>query len=179
MVSQIIVLQGGEDVRKRTNEQLMKSVCLRSTTKKILVVPWTSESKQKELDYRAIYKSYFSDSGFQEVLFLEHDDSDPELTRKFSMVDVIYLPGGDPEILYKQLKIRSLDNRLRNFRGILIGNSAGAIVLSKGAQIEKKFYPGFGLVNFYVSVHFNMADNYVSELNPRISIPEDMWICIS
>ncbi|MGC8630594.1 MAG: MFS transporter [Thermoplasmata archaeon] len=68
---------------------LMKDVCMRSITKKVLVVPWALESKQKELDYRAIYKSYFSDIGFQEVLFLEHDDRDPELTRKFSMVDVI------------------------------------------------------------------------------------------
>ena len=177
----MIILQGGEDVKKRTNRSLIKEVGDLSATKKILVIPWTSESAEKEMTYRHIFTSYFADSGFKTVLFLEKGDAGAVVTEKFSSADVVYLPGGDTGVLYRELNLRSLQVKLREFKGIIIGNSAGAIVLSKGGKGDGKFYPGFGLVDFFMTVHFKLEKETPSgnETSPTINIPENMWVAVS
>lgn len=181
MAPQLIILQGGEDVKKRTNESLIKNVREISVSKKIMVIPWTTNSREQELEYRSIFNKYFSDNGFLEVQFLEKEDDEGETAKKFDMVDVVYLPGGDPGILYKELKKRSLQNMLKNFGGIIIGNSAGAIVLSKGAGTGEQFHPGFGLVDFFISVHYSMvrSPNDGNDEKININIPGDMWITVT
>ena len=115
MAPQLIILQGGEDVKKRTNESLIKKVREISVSKKIMVIPWSTNSREQELEYRPIFNKYFSDNGFLEVQFLEKEDDEGETVKKFDMVDVVYLPGRDPGILYKELKKRSLqDYELRS-----------------------------------------------------------------
>ena len=178
---QMIILQGGEDVKKRTNQSLIKEVGDLSATKKILVIPWTSESVEKEMTYRHIFTSYFVDSGFKTVLFLEKGDSEAVVSEKFSSADVIYLPGGDTGVLYRELNLRSLQVKLRGFKGIIIGNSAGAILLSKGGKGDDKFYTGFDLVDFFITVHFKPEKETLSgtEMSPIINIPENMWVAVS
>lgn len=184
MEDQIIILQGGEDINKKTNYNLFKHVQSLSSTKRVLIIPWSSNStkeEEKERQYRGVLSEYFSDSGFKDVLFLEKDDDEYEVGEKFSLVDSIYLPGGDPEILFREMNLRSLQYRLKKFKGVIIGNSAGAIVLSKGSLKRNKFYPGFGLVNFFVSVHYNFDSNNASKVSEEriVNIPEDMWICVT
>ncbi|MGC8558587.1 MAG: Type 1 glutamine amidotransferase-like domain-containing protein [Nitrososphaeria archaeon] len=179
MSRQIIILLGGEDVKKRTNEPLIRKVGELSTAKKILVIPWSSGSDKREQEYRSVFRRYFSDSGFIQVLFLEKDDQDSVMSEKFASVDVVYLPGGDPGVLYEELKKRNVQDRLRGFRGIIIGNSAGAIVLSAGAVVEDKFYPGFGLVRFFVSVHYTPGPVSEAEGEMTVNIPGGMWIAVS
>ena len=176
-----IVLQGGEEVRIRTNKTLFEKLAAASRKGKIMVVPWTSDTKKKELEYRTLLQQYFTDSGFREVLFLEEDDTSADTRKKISSVDVVYLPGGDPEILYEKMKARSLENELINFEGTLVGNSAGAIVLSRGSYHDGKFYPGFGLIGFYVSVHYELGENVPSStgLTPCINLPENMWVTVT
>ena len=112
MVSQIIILQGGEDVKRRTNETLFKDVRKLSSSGKILIIPWTSDSHEKEAEYSKVFHDYFLHCGFEEVLFLDKTDPENEIQRKFSEVDTIYLPGGDTELLYRKLKQRTLQDRL-------------------------------------------------------------------
>lgn len=178
MASQIIILQGGEDVKRRTNESLFRSVRRLSKTGKVLVISWTSESSEKEDSYSKVFREYFSDCGFSDVLFLDKADPESEIQRKFSEVDTIYLPGGDTGILYRELKQRALQERLSEFSGVIIGNSAGAIVLSKGGLGNGKFYPGFGLVDFYVSVHCRLGMEQVAKADTNVNIPENMWITV-
>ena len=178
---QTVILQGGEDIRKRTNEQLFIAVANISSTKRILVIPWTQESEEKEMEYTHILWKYFLDCGFQSVYFLKREDSYEQIAETFSSVDVIYLPGGDPNVLYMELNSRSLQNKLINFKGIIIGNSAGAIVLSKGEYGDGKFYTGFGIVGFYVSVHYKLNAGQAAETKDAIivNIPENMWVTIT
>lgn len=180
MNSQIVVLQGGEDVKKRTNESLIKKIGKLSVTKKILIIPWTTNSIEEEKKYRGIYENYFSDNGFEEVRFLERESAEQEIDEGFAGLDVVYLPGGDTEVLYHELKMRSIGEKLRRFNGIILGNSAGAIILSKGMHRDGKFYPGFGLVDFFVTVHFKIEEESLCEesYKPTINIPEDMWVSI-
>lgn len=182
--ARLIILQGGEEVEKRTNKSLIRKVGHLSATKRILVIPWTTESVERELKFRTILRDYFSDSGFRDVLFLEKMDTKEETSMKLSAVDVVYLPGGDPDLLYRELKSRSLQDGLREFRGIIMANSAGAIVLSKGMQGVKGFrdgtsHPGLGLVDFFVAVHYKPEEfSYGHDQGPVVNIPENEWVTI-
>ncbi len=181
MAAKMIILQGGEDVKQRTNEALFRNVRRLSNTGKILVIPWSSDSSEKETAYSKIFHDYFSHCGFEEVLFLTKTDTENEIQRKFSETDTIYLPGGDTGILYREIKQRVLQDRLFEYSGVIIGNSAGAIVLSKGGWGDEKFYPGFGLVDFYVSVHYKLAMGQIAQTNNTINvnIPENMWVAVT
>ena len=181
MTTQIIIMQGGEDVKRRTNETLFKDVRKLSSSGKILIIPWTSDSLEKEAQYSKVLHDYFLYCGFEEVLFLDKTDPENEIQRKLSEVDTIYLPGGDTEVLYRELKQRTLQDRLFEFSGVIIGNSAGAIVLTKGGWGDGKFYKGFGLVDFYISVHYKLDAGHVVETKDAINvnIPENMWITVT
>lgn len=65
--------------------------------------------------FRGVFHDYFSHCGFEEVLFPAKTDHENEIQRKFSEVDTIYLPAGDTEVLYRELKQRVLQNRLLEF----------------------------------------------------------------
>jgi dipeptidase E len=177
---QVIILQGGEDVKKRKNYEVLEGVTRISKHKRILVIPWTTTNKKKEITYRKILENYFKDIGFREVLFLEKNDGKKTIEKKIKIVDVIYLPGGDPTILYREIKKRRLEKKLKNFKGILIGNSAGAIVLSKGEVENKRLTPGLGIVDFYVKVHFDLKDIFKNFYKEKIIVclPESSWIAI-
>lgn len=182
MLSQTLILQGGEDINKRENEALILKICELSKKKKILVIPWTADSVESEEKHKKPMEKYFSDCGFSEVLFLERENNQAE--EHFAKVDVIYLPGGNPEILYHEIDKRDLNSMLKNFAGTIIGNSAGAIVLSKGQCDDRRFAKGFGLVDFYVEVHFKLNQSKPCEKevdNPKliIGIPERAWISVT
>ncbi|HDI75594.1 MAG: hypothetical protein DRJ52_03555 [Thermoprotei archaeon] len=176
-IKKIIVLQGGEDVAARANKTLFEQILALSKTKNILVIPWTTSDSRKEKKYRKIISNYFREVGFKKIFFLEKSDSDQNIREKFSKVDVVYLPGGDPSILYEEIKKRRLvETKLREFEGIIIGNSAGAIVLSKGTYYDNRFQPGLGLVDFFIKVHFNLTSQTISK--PSLCIPENQWVVI-
>ncbi len=181
MTTKIIILQGGEDVKRKTNETLFKGVRKLSSSGKILVIPWTSDSPVKEAEYSKVFSDYFSYCGFKEVLFLAKTDPENDIQRKFSEADVIYVPGGDAEILYRELKQKALQYRLNEFSGVIIGNSAGAIVLAKGGWGDGKFYTGLGLVDLYVSVHYKLNAGRIADTKDAISvnIPENMWFAVT
>ena len=64
---------------------------------------------------------------------------------------------------------------------MIIGNSAGAIVLAKGGRGDGKFYTGFGLVDFYVPTHYKLNIGHVAETQDaiNINIPENMWVTVT
>lgn len=180
MQSRLIILQGGEDVNKRTHEKLFMKLANGSERGTILIVPWTSAEKEKDHKYRTILEKYFHDTGFRTVTFMERDDEVAAIEKKFESADVIYLPGGDPEVLYREMKNRSLDKRISTFKGVIVGNSAGAIVLSKGTTREGRFYPGFGIVKTLISVHYDVGKGIPSGNSKEmiLNIPEDAWISV-
>nr|MDG6930070.1 Type 1 glutamine amidotransferase-like domain-containing protein [Nitrososphaerota archaeon] len=119
MAPKIIILQGGEDVNQRTNEAMFRDVRKLSMTGKILIIPWTTDSPDKEAAYSKIYHDYFSQCGFEEVLFLARKEPEREIRRKFSVVDTVYIPGGDTDILYREIERRALQEMLSGFSGVI------------------------------------------------------------
>lgn len=74
-----------------------------------------------------------------------------DLPRKIAESDVIYFCGGEPELLYDRLSELGLLAPLKQFEGIVMGDSAGAVV-----QFDRYHdQPGLGyLRDFDLEVHY-------------------------
>lgn len=89
--------------------------------------------------------------------------------------DVLLLPGGNPEMLFQKVAHDTdLFYDLKYYKGILIGESAGALLQFKRYFITAKnnfykyfaFYDGFGVIDdsFYLDVHSSSNSLYVRKL---------------
>ena len=157
---QILVLEV-ENIKQRTLFNFHKELFSKIENPTVLVLLWTTNSEEKKKKYRKAIESYFKDLGAREVLFLE--ENDPNLEKKFEKANIIYLPGGDTSILLEKLNNNlKVIEKLKEFRGILIGNSAGAIALAKEGYGHKNGklvkYKGLGIVNIKIIVHFEWKD---------------------
>ena len=184
-----IFLIGGEDVKKRNCARINEMYFSLMKNPVVLVIPWTTNDKVKEVFYRKILKEYFLDLGAKEVLFLEEDDNIKIVSEKFSKANILYLPGGDPKILLEKIKgKRYVLSEIEKFRGIVVGNSAGALVLCRYCLIIRgdkvSILNGLNLVNVSVKVHYKPSEEKrLSEIcqKRRITIfalPEDSAIRI-
>jgi len=79
--------------------------------------------------------------------------------------DIIYLLGGYPITQIEHLKQNNYDEIIKNFNGIILGTSAGAMNLSTLAYYSKDedydksfFYTGIGLTDITIDPHFDIED---------------------
>ena len=180
MTPRTIILQGGENVKIRNQSNLFRELVSNASVSSILIIPWTTDSLEKEYKYREIYLSYFRDAGFQTIEFIERGDTETEIEEKFMKSDILYLPGGDPVILKREIEKKSLQEKISDFGGVVIGNSAGAIILANCGYAGGVLYKGFGIIDLNIEVHSNVGQNRLNEhcKPPIIGIPEEGWIVI-
>lgn len=129
----IIYFLGGGDIRKGITKQIEQSIVNKIKTPFLLVIPWTTGNADKLENYNKIIVDYFTSLGVKTITFLDYSDSNNVITKKVASSNIIYLPGGDPEILFKKLKEKKLKPLLESYKGCIIGNSAGAMVIGKSA----------------------------------------------
>jgi len=156
----IIVLEV-EDIKKRTLFNFHKKILSWVKNPIVLVLLWTTSDMNKKLEYMKIIESYFKDLGAMRVIFLEENDKN--LDKIFREANILYIPGGDTNILLEKIKRnQEVVEKIRNFEGILIGNSAGAICLAKEGygHIEGNLvkYEGLGIIDVKILVHFKWED---------------------
>jgi len=184
-----LFLIGGEDVKKRNCAWINKMYFSLVNNPVVLVIPWTTNDKVKEVFYRKILKEYFLDLGAKEVLFLEEGDDIKIVSEKFSKANILYLPGGDPKILLEKIKgKRYVLSEIEKFRGIVVGNSAGALILCEFGLIIREgqvsILNGLNLVNVSVKVHYKPSeDRELSKICQRrkitiFALPENSAIRI-
>ena len=98
-----------------------------------------------------------------------------ELVKILEDVDVLLIPGGNPEMLFRKvLHDTEIFYQIKNFKGIVIGESAGTELQLKRYFITAKnnyyeyfaFYDGFGVIDdpFYMDVHSVDDENYLNKL---------------
>jgi peptidase E len=163
-----LYLMGGEDVRKRSSRHVMlKALADAGPHPTILIFPWSGEDGDNEGEHRALITEYLIDLGAETVQFAETWDPYGALVKKARSSQLIYLPGGNPQILIDRMLVSRGDEILTEFKGVIVGNSAGALALckkyaavvgQKGA-IETRFFKGFGNLDFAVSVHYMSDDD--------------------
>ncbi|HDD05104.1 MAG TPA: hypothetical protein ENF51_01280 [Candidatus Aenigmarchaeota archaeon] len=161
-----IYFLGGGDVKKRECKEIYKKAFREAGERpKVLMLPWTTTSEEKRERYKKIIKEYFEDLG-AEVRFAEAFEPIEEIRRKIRASDVIYLPGGKPEVFMNYARGKRLGELLKGFQGVIVGNSAGALVLCEECLItrdeeypETVVIPGLGVVNFCVEVHYDPSED--------------------
>lgn len=78
-----------------------------------------------------------------------------DLSRKIAQSDVLYFCGGEPDLLHRRLEKLGLLAPLRQFKGIVMGDSAGAVI-----QLDcYRNQPGLGyLRDFDLEVHYDGSE---------------------
>lgn len=184
-----IYFLGGEDVNKRSCIEINRSAFEEAgNCPKALVFLWTTDNERKIRKYSHILSKYFSDLGAKSIAFARTSESIDEISRKIKSSDLIYIPGGLPKIFLKHAAQKGLSYLLSDYEGIIVGNSAGAVVLCKECIITTRnrdnphteIVSGLGLVHFSVEVHYGPSkDNVLKEFSRGreiYAIPEDCGI---
>ncbi len=145
---------------------------------KVLIVPfsfhedyiktpeeWNNEFKfQRGKAYKKLVEP-FLDYGIVEdnINFLNYFLDNRETAKiKLNNSDIIYFQGGYPDKLMKRLEQFNIVDDIRNFKGIIMGASAGAMVQFKEYHLtpdddyyEYNYYNGLGFIDdFEIEVHY-------------------------
>ena len=104
-----------------------------------------------------------------------YSDSSEKLKKILKEVDIIVLPGGNPEMFFKKVvQDTEILYDIKHFKGMIIGESAGTELQLKRYFITAKnnfykyfsFYDGFGVIDdpFYMDVHSINNKLYLNKL---------------
>lgn len=187
---QKIFLEGGGDIVAGELKSLDKLALNETKHKKVFVLDLSTNNLEKIKKYRSFLEKYFEELGAKCISFISLASSNMKIKENFEDSDLLYLPGGDTEILLKNIKEKGIVELIKKFNGVILGNSAGALVLSKNVIItrdednpETKCFGGLGLFNFSVEVHYTgEQDKELSELPKNLkiyTIPERSAIVFS
>lgn len=160
-----IVLIGSGDYRKKECFNIDKKIVdMIGINANLLIVPFAISDKEKRKKRFSAIKEVYFDLGLTKVEILDEESlSISEMKNKINNSDAIYLSGGDPKKLLNFLEKNGLKNSIINFHGIIIGFSAGAMVLPKEGIIlgglddtypKTTFFEGLGLINFNISPYY-------------------------
>lgn len=156
---------------------------------KVAIMPWAFAT---EIDSETFNNEYFKkgerrynkyveplkELGIDEknIIVLNcYSQTKEELISILESVDVLLIPGGNPEMLFKKvLHDTEIIYSIKNFKGIIIGESAGTELQLRRYFITAKnnyygyfaFYDGFGVIDdpFYMDVHSANEEEYLNKL---------------
>jgi dipeptidase E len=159
---------GGENVSKRdaktVNEKAFQDAGGNPT---VLVFPWARPSFDASYQKRKRVSEYFRSLGARSVDFAEYSESIEEIKAKAKSSGLIYLTGGQVRALLTRLRNKQVEAWLREYEGVLVGRSAGALVLGRKCLVtnrysrRSKLIEGLGLVDFSLKAHYNSSQEYL------------------
>ena len=125
------------------------------------VIITTASSEWKELNKHAVLaKQKMENMGFNKVDFLDIEFDDPSKLKNYNL---IYINGGNPFYLLYYLKKSGADKIISNLvnQGIVvIGISAGAVVLGPNINIVDYFDRNLNLINLEDLTGLNLVKNF-------------------
>lgn len=114
--------------------------------------------------------------------------------KKIEQADIIYLPGGAPDLMIKRIIEMGIKEIIESHKGIFIGSSAGTMIQFKDYYISKdhdyrrfSYEKGLNLLSgFFVEVHYRRRKKQKSSMRKVFraykediySIPDDGIIII-
>lgn len=171
----IIYLMSGPHKKLGFNEKIKESLKITLEDKKnitfIASTPDDYEKNDKYVngnnkDIPGMKKLISEISNIETFNILDNRTTTPEGIKNINNSDVIYLLGGNPITQIKYLKENGYDEIIKNFNGVILGTSAGAMNLSKVAYYSKDedynysfFYEGLGLIDITIDPHFDIEKN--------------------
>jgi dipeptidase E len=156
------------------NERLDKRIFEVSgkTRPRLAYIPSASDATRKYYkDKCEYYKKY----GIEDILYFDLNKGyDPSKTDELLACDAIHLSGGDPFQFLGSIRKRNFGPVLKSYwenGGILLGISAGAIVLTPSIKISHVFYQSrtdkhqaVGLVDFHFLPHWNLREGRIEDV---------------
>jgi dipeptidase E len=139
---------------------------------RLAYIPSASDSTRKYYrDKCEYYKRY----GIKDLLYFDlNKEYDPSNTDDLLACDAIHLSGGDPFQFLGSIRKRKFGPVLKKYwedGGILLGISAGAIVLTPSINISHVFYKSrtdkhqaVGLVDFHFLPHWNLREPKIEDV---------------
>ena len=127
----------------------------------IVVIPFATDVAKYD-SWMESLNQFFSSISNVTLNLLHEDLSKSEMITMINDCDGLFIVGGKPEKLLQIIEEKELALSIRNFPGLLIGYSAGALafcddcILTKDDDYaESLVIRGLGLVDFSVEVHYN------------------------
>lgn len=150
----------------------------------------------KDSEYAAKIDNNFEHYGINNINWIYYYQmSKDEMINIIKTSDVLYFPGGAPDLMISRIIEKDILNALKEFKGIVIGSSAGAMIQLNQYHISKdneyfKFSEHFGLGyidDFFIEVHFRRRKNQKKTmrqmrkkyLKPVYIIPDDGMIIVN
>jgi dipeptidase E len=178
-----VYLLGGENVFRRTarniNAQAFQDA---GSPLDVLVFPWARASFDRKYWKRKRLFDYFLSLGASNVTFIEYVDQTEDIAHKMTTASLVYLTGGLPTILIERLRKMRIDRMLKNYTGVVVGRSAGALALCQKCIItcrsnsKVKIVDGINIVNLTLKVHYKPEYDpilqHLSKQGPIYAIPE-------
>jgi dipeptidase E len=168
-----IYLLGGENTHKRDAEKVnQRAFNDAGEAPKILVFSWARASFDNTYAKNKIIFDYFRSLGASTINTVNYSSTNAEIRDKMAQSDLVYLTGGVTSVLIERLKNLGVDCLLRDFKGVIVGRSAGALALCSKCVItyrstsEVKIIDGVGLVNLTLKAHYKVGwDRELIELS--------------
>jgi len=156
-----LYLIGGENVVKRSAREVNEKAFREAGDPPAVVVfPWARASFDKRYQKRKVLSDYFISLGACTVDFIEYSDLSAAIAQKIASSNLIYLTGGLVNALVERLKKMGVDTLLRDYDGVIVGRSAGALALCKKCVItchnnqKAKLVEGLGLADLTLKAHY-------------------------
>ncbi len=160
-----IILVGGKDPNNLDNTIEDYIVSLENHPK-ILFFPTASKDSLKSINnLKKQYKDYDSD-----FLLLYSNPSIKEINEKLSWANILYFAGGNTDNLVSKIKSFKLDEFIKDTDKLIVGVSAGAIMMSNygmgdsysyndnGHTYNYKMVKGLGIIDITICPHYDNED---------------------
>lgn len=140
---------------------------------KVAVVGFSFFHSLSKEEYQAVYNAnseynlkideMFLSFGVTDVNWIYYYDmSKAEMVKLIKEADILYFPGGAPDLMYERIVEKDILEELKSFNKIVIGSSAGAMIQLGHFHISPdneyfKFseHQGLGYLNdFFIEVHY-------------------------
>lgn len=172
---------GGENIVRRDAKEINRKAFIEAGgAPNVLIFSWARASFDRSYKRRDIVFNYFRSLGANSVEFADYSASKNEIATKVELSELVYLTGGVPSILINRLKTKDVDRMLSNYKGVIVGRSAGALALCKKGVITDRnnnaisVIDGLGLVDFGAKVHYTPSNDRIlrklSVENPLVAI---------
>jgi dipeptidase E len=148
----------------------------------VLVFPWARPSFDNTYSKRTLVTDYFRSIGASTVDFAEYGESGG-FEEQIRLADLIYLTGGQASILLERAQKMHLENTIRNFKGVIVGRSAGALALCSKCVTTRRYSQkimlvnGLGLAPIALKTHYIPEDNetlqHFSHKTSIYAVPKD------
>ncbi len=153
-----IYLIGGGDIKKQETKEIDKEVFSNLKNKKVYVINLTTNDVEKITKYKELWSSYLQGLGIKEFNFLSDSTSSEDIKEDISNAGLIYIIGGDTELLIENVKKMDLTPLIKSFEGVIVGNSAGAYLMCKKytkiIDNKLKIFSGLDIVNLIMTAHY-------------------------